>query len=367
MKLVTFLYQSEQKIGAVIGDEIIDFSSSDLPQNMIEFIELGNEGLQRATSLIEKGVNKLSISDVKLMAPIPKPNKILAVGLNYKEHRDEVKETAAKTIGQAQEKYPNIFNKQNTSVIGPYDEIHRPKASEFLDYEGELGFVIGKKCRHVPYDKAKDVIYGYTVVNDATIRDWQMRGPPMTMTMGKSWDTHCPFGPYLVTSDEVGDPHKLKLETHVNGELRQSASTDDLIFDCFTLVEYLTTAFTLEPGDLIPTGTPAGSAVMTRNWLKSGDEVADPHRLKLESHVNGELRQSASTDDLIFDCFTLVEYLTTAFTLEPGDLIPTGTPAGSAVMTRNWLKSGDEVKIEIEKLGVINNKVIDEPDDTILY
>ena len=136
MKLVTFLYQSEQKIGAVIGEEIVDFSSSDLPQNMIEFIELGNEGLERAASLIEKGENKLSISDVKLMAPIPKPNKILAVGLNYKEHRDEVKETAAKTIGQAQEKYPNIFNKQNTSVIGPYDEIHRPKASEFLDYEG---------------------------------------------------------------------------------------------------------------------------------------------------------------------------------------------------------------------------------------
>jgi 2-keto-4-pentenoate hydratase/2-oxohepta-3-ene-1,7-dioic acid hydratase in catechol pathway len=99
---------------------------------------------------LKKGENKLSMNDVKLMAPIPKPNKILAVGLNYKEHRDEVKETAAKTIGQAQEKYPNIFNKQNTSVIGPYDEIHRPRASEFLDYEGELGFVIGKKCRHVP-------------------------------------------------------------------------------------------------------------------------------------------------------------------------------------------------------------------------
>ena len=112
MKLVTFLYQLEQKIGAVIGEEIVDFSSSDLPQNMIEFIELGNEGLKRATSLIEKGENKLSISEVKLMAPIPKPNKILAVGLNYKEHRDEVKETAAKTIGQAQEKYPNIFNKK---------------------------------------------------------------------------------------------------------------------------------------------------------------------------------------------------------------------------------------------------------------
>ena len=264
---------------------------------MIDFIELGSDGLDTANDLIEKGEDKIEVGKVELCAPIPKPSKILAVGLNYKEHKDEVAETAAKTIGKAQEKYPNIFNKQNSSVVGPFDLIHRPRASEFLDYEGELGFVIGKKCRHVPYDSAANVIYGYTVVNDVTIRDWQMRGPPMTMTMGKSWDTHCPFGPYLVTSDEVGDPHNLKLETHVNGELRQSASTSDLIFDCFTLVEYLSTAFTLEPGDLIPTGTPAGSAVMTRNWLKADDEV----------------------------------------------------------------------KIEIEKLGFIKNKVIEEPEDTPVY
>ena len=253
--------------------------------------------INTAKKLIDNSEIKIELSKVHLKAPITKPSKILAVGLNYKEHQDEVAQTAAKTIGKAQEKYPNIFNKQNSSVNGPYDEIHRPRASEFLDYEGELGFIIGKKCRHVPYDKAAGVIYGYTVVNDVTIRDWQMRGPPMTMTMGKSWDTHCPFGPYIVTSDEVGNPHDLKLETYVNGELRQSASTSDLIFDCFTLVEYLSTAFTLEPGDLIPTGTPAGSAVMTRNWLKAGDEI----------------------------------------------------------------------KIEIEKLGFINNKVIEEPEDTPAY
>jgi len=297
MKLITFIDRSSQKIGALVGDEVVDFSSSELPRTMIDFIELGAKGLEHASTLIESGKDRLSINDISLTAPIPKPNKILAVGLNYKEHKDEVAQTAAKTIGKAQEKYPNIFNKQNSSVNGPYDDIHRPRASEFLDYEGELGFVIGKKCRHVPYDSAANVIYGYTVVNDVTIRDWQMRGPPMTMTMGKSWDTHCPFGPYLVTSDEVGDPHNLKLETHVNGELRQSASTSDLIFDCFTLVEYLSTAFTLEPGDLIPTGTPAGSAVMTRNWLKADDEV----------------------------------------------------------------------KIEIEKLGFIKNKVIEEPEDTPVY
>ena len=273
MKLVTFLHESIQKIGAVVDDQIIDFSTSHLPKSMIEFIELGDDGINQAKALIAKNDSKISINDVKLMAPIPKPNKILGVGLNYKAHKEEAAKAAADLLGKPQEKYPTIFNKQNSSVVGPYDDMHKPDASDFFDYEGELGFVIGKQCRHVPYDKASNVIYGYTVVNDATIRDWQMRGPPMTMTMGKSWDTHCPFGPYLVTSDEVGNPHQLKLETHVNGELRQSASTDGLIHDCFTVVEYLSTAFTLEPGDLIATGTPEGVAATSRNWLKVDDVV----------------------------------------------------------------------------------------------
>ena len=273
MKLVTFLHEGIQKIGAVVDDQIIDFSTSHLPKSMIEFIELGDAGINQANTLIAKNDSKISINDVKLMAPIPKPNKILGVGLNYKAHKEEAAKAAADLLGKPQEKYPTIFNKQNSSVVGPYDDMHKPDASDFFDYEGELGFVIGKQCRHVPYDKASSVIYGYTVVNDATIRDWQMRGPPMTMTMGKSWDTHCPFGPYLVTSDEVGNPHQLKLETHVNGELRQSASTDGLIHDCFTVVEYLSTAFTLEPGDLIATGTPEGVAATSRNWLKVDDVV----------------------------------------------------------------------------------------------
>ena len=273
MKLVTFLHESIEKIGAVVDDQIIDFSSSNLPESMIEFIELGDDGINQANALIAKNESKISINDVKLMAPIPKPNKILGVGLNYKAHKEEAAKAAADLLGKPQEKYPTIFNKQNSSVVGPYDDMHKPDASDFFDYEGELGFVIGKQCRHVPYDKASNVIYGYTVVNDATIRDWQMRGPPMTMTMGKSWDTHCPFGPYLVTSDEVGNPHQLKLVTHVNGELRQSASTDGLIHDCFKVVEYLSTAFTLEPGDLIATGTPEGVAATSRNWLKVDDVV----------------------------------------------------------------------------------------------
>ncbi len=278
MKLITFLLKNNPKskrIGAIKNDTVIDFSSSDLPKDMINFIKLGSTGLDIANDLIENQKNAHAIDDVILKAPIDKPNKILAVGLNYKKHIDEAKELKDHHSNdvQLQDQFPNIFNKQNSSVNDPFGDVHRPNASDWLDYEGELGFIIGKECRHVSYEDAKDCIYGYTVVNDFSIRDWQFRGPPHTMTMGKSWDTHCPFGPYIVTSDEIDDPHNLTLKTFVNDEERQNTNTNLMIYDCYTLIEYLTTAFTLEPGDLIPTGTPEGSAVTTQNWLKPGDKV----------------------------------------------------------------------------------------------
>ncbi len=278
MKLITFLLKNDPKskrIGAIKNDTVIDFSSSDLPKDMISFIKLGSTGLDIANDVIENQKNVHSIDDVILKAPIDKPNKILAVGLNYKKHIDEAKELKDHHSNdvQLQDQFPNIFNKQNSSVNDPFGDVHRPNASDWLDYEGELGFIIGKECRHVSYENAKDCIYGYTVVNDFSIRDWQFRGPPHTMTMGKSWDTHCPFGPYIVTSDEIDDPHNLTLKTFVNDEERQNTNTNLMIYDCYTLIEYLTTAFTLEPGDLIPTGTPEGSAVTTQNWLKPGDKV----------------------------------------------------------------------------------------------
>ena len=278
MKLITFLLKNDPKskrIGAIKNDTVIDFSSSDLPKDMINFIKLGSTGLDIANDVIENQKNAHSIDDVILKAPIDKPNKILAVGLNYKKHIDEAKELKDHHSNdvQLQDQFPNIFNKQNSSVNDPFGDVHRPNASDWLDYEGELGFIIGKECRHVSYENAKNCIYGYTVVNDFSIRDWQFRGPPHTMTMGKSWDTHCPFGPYIVTSDEIDDPHNLTLKTFVNDEERQNTNTNLMIYDCYTLIEYLTTAFTLEPGDLIPTGTPEGSAVTTQNWLKPGDKV----------------------------------------------------------------------------------------------
>ena len=278
MKLITFLLKNNPKskrIGAIKNDTVIDFSSSDLPKDMINFIKLGSTGLDIANDVIENQKNAHAIDDVILKAPIDKPNKILAVGLNYKKHIDEAKELKDHHSNdvQLQDQFPNIFNKQNSSVNDPFGDVHRPNASDWLDYEGELGFIIGKECRHVSYENAKNCIYGYTVVNDFSIRDWQFRGPPHTMTMGKSWDTHCPFGPCIVTSDEIDDPHNLTLKTFVNDEERQNTNTNLMIYDCYTLIEYLTTAFTLEPGDLIPTGTPEGSAVTTQNWLKPGDKV----------------------------------------------------------------------------------------------
>ena len=142
-----------------------------------------------------------------------------------------------------------------------------------VDYEGELAFVIGQRCRHVSVADAPSVIAGYTIVNDVSVRDWQMR--VQTMTMGKSFDTHGPMGPCIVTADELGDPHGLRLQTWVNDDQRQDAKTDDLIFNCYEMVEHLTTAFTLEVGDVIATGTPAGvgMAMKPPGWLKAGDTV----------------------------------------------------------------------------------------------
>ena len=158
-------------------------------------------------------------------------------------------------------------------MIGNGDAIQRPKISDKIDYEGELAFVIGQRCRHVPLEQAHEMIAGYTIANDVTIRDWQMRSP--TWTLGKSFDTCGPLGPWLVTADEIPDPHQLSLKTWVDDELRQSANTSEMLFNCYEMVAYLSQAMTLEPGDVITTGTPAGVGVkmQPRGYLKPGQIV----------------------------------------------------------------------------------------------
>ncbi len=264
MKLATFSQAGTTRIGLVEGDELVDLAAAapELPRDMLSFLEAGPAVLQAASAATGP---RIPLSEVQLEAPIARPPKFLAVGLNYADHVAE--------SGQETPTHPMIFNKQSTCVTGPTDPVHVPKVSHVLDYEGELGFVIGKHARHVSADDAADYIAGYLVVNDATTRDWQFHTP--TWTIGKSFDTHGPIGPWIVTADELPDPHRLDLRTYVNGELRQESNTKQLIFNCFQLVEYLSKAFTLEPGDIIATGTPSGIGLALKppQLLKAGDVV----------------------------------------------------------------------------------------------
>ena len=269
MKLVTFKSDDNEGIGSLELDAIIPFKEEpSLPIDMLSFLEAGDTAIKKAEDLCKNPKSKISFSEVKLLAPISRPPKIIAIGLNYADHLEEVR-----AAGREMETpvVPMIFNKQSLSATGPYEDVHDPKVSEMLDFEGELTFVIGKKCRHVPKEKAHEVIAGYTIANDLSVRDWQLRVP--TFTIGKSFDTHCPFGPAIVTPDEISNPHNLDLITEVNGEQRQSSNTKNLIFNCFDLVEHLSTAFTLEPGDLVLTGTPGGVGVVEGKFLKKGDVI----------------------------------------------------------------------------------------------
>ena len=271
MKLVNFLYKGEKNIGALLDDGVCSFKSiSDkYSMSMLEFVEQMDDLSPKVSKFINSNPEVIPLSEIEFLPVIERPGKVLAVGLNYKDH--------AKETGMDLPKVPMIFTKQSTSVLGHQGEIHKPKVSDAVDYEGEMAFVIGKKCRHVSKEDALDVIAGVTICNDVSVRDWQIASP--TFTMGKSFDTHCPIGPYIVTMDEISDIHNLKIKTYVNDELRQDSCTDQLIFDCFDLIEHITKAFTLEPGDIIATGTSSGVGVVLGKYLVPNDVI----RIELEN------------------------------------------------------------------------------------
>jgi 2-keto-4-pentenoate hydratase/2-oxohepta-3-ene-1,7-dioic acid hydratase in catechol pathway len=266
VKLCTISRDGALRAAAVDGEHVVDLSVADpsLPRDVVALLAAGPAALARAKNAAANARERLPLAGVKLASPILRPPKFLAIGLNYADHVAEA--------GLETPKFPTVFNKQSTCVVGPHDDVHLPRASSALDYEGELGFVIGARCRHVPRARAHEVIAGYLVVNDVSVRDWQLRVP--TWTMGKSFDTHGPLGPWLTTADEI-DPSGLRLRTWVNGELRQDSNTKSLIFDCAAIVEHLSTAFTLEPGDVVATGTPGGvgMAMKPPRLLKAGDAV----------------------------------------------------------------------------------------------
>jgi 2-keto-4-pentenoate hydratase/2-oxohepta-3-ene-1,7-dioic acid hydratase in catechol pathway len=286
MKIARFSHGGVTRLGVVLGDEVADLGVDDFPTDVGAL--LAAEGLERAGQAAQKAP-RLPQAEVRLEAPVVLPPEFLAIGLNYRSH-------AAET-GQQLPSVPVFFNKQSSCVAGPADDVHIPRvAPTYVDYEGELGFVIGRRCRHVPRQRADEVIAGFVVVNDVSVRDWQMASP--TWTMGKSFDTHGPIGPWMVTPDEIGDPHALGLRTWVNGELRQEARTDDLVFDCYDQIAHLSAAFTLQPGTIVSTGTPSG--------------------------------------------------------------------VGFARTPPALLAPGDVVRIEIERVGAIENRLVPEPEDTAL-
>ena len=267
MRLISFTESSKTRIGLLQGEHIIDLSqvAPSLPKDMLSFLEAGDGAMLQAAQHTSAS-GHYSALDVAIEAPLARPPKILAIGLNYRAHAEESNMDIPK--------HPMVFTKQATSANGPYAPIHSPPETQMLDYEGELGVVIGKRCRRVSKQDANRVIAGFCVLNDVSVREWQFLATPPQFTMGKSWDTHNPFGPAIVTPDEV-DPHDLMLRTFVNGDLRQETSTNDLIFNCYDIIEFLTTAFTLEPGDVIATGTPSGVGIsmQPQGTLKLGDVV----------------------------------------------------------------------------------------------
>ncbi|MDN4478976.1 fumarylacetoacetate hydrolase family protein [Demequina sp. SYSU T00039] len=208
-----------------------------------------------------------ALSEVTLLAPVDEPQKYLGIGMNYKEHAEEARQ-AGIPIPTSQ----LWFNKQVSCIVGPHADVEKPIVSDALDYEIELAVVIGRRCRHVGAADARSVIAGYMVANDVSVRDWLQKRSP-TFTLGKSFDTHGPLGPWLTTDDEVPNPLDLGMRLTVNGEVRQDFRTNDMIYDIYEQIAYLSTVMTLMPGDILATGTPAGIGAPTGSFLRVGDVV----------------------------------------------------------------------------------------------
>ena len=268
MKLATFSTADNPnpRLGVVRDDCLIDLSAvAGTPHSMAAYLTGGQAADEQVRAVAEKDSSAFPLDAIEWHAPVPAPGKMLGIGLNYADHIAET--------GMATPQTQMWFNKQHNCVNGPYSDINLPAVSDKLDYEAELCAVIGKRCKHVPRERAHEVIAGYCCGNDVSVRDWQRAA--MTMQIGKSFDTHGPFGPYLVTPDEVSDPHRLDIRSLVNGEVRQSSNTKHLIFDCYDAVAHLSQAFVLDPGDVLFMGTPAGvgAAMNPPNFLKKGDVV----------------------------------------------------------------------------------------------
>jgi 2-keto-4-pentenoate hydratase/2-oxohepta-3-ene-1,7-dioic acid hydratase in catechol pathway len=268
MKLIRYTHGGRTSLGVVDDGHAVDLASllPDAPGSLKDLIAGGAHFYPRIRTALAKATTRVPLTAVRLEAPLPDAQKYLAIGMNYEDHANEARR-AGVTVPTTQ----LWFNKQVSCIVGPYDDVHKPRASKQVDYEAELGVVIGQRCRHVTAADAPHVVGGYFVANDVTARDWQMASP--TYTLGKSFDTHGPTGPWVVTPDEVPDPHDLEMRLTVNGELRQKQNTGTMIHNIWQQIEHLSTVMTLMPGDLIATGTCAGVGIALGKFLQPGDVV----------------------------------------------------------------------------------------------
>lgn len=275
MRIVRFEHGGKIGIGALVGDSVAPIAASDV--------------LSARAMPVSK--DRIALSDVKLLSPIERPGKILGIGVNYAAHAAE----SVSFINTSEPSVQKWFNKQATSINDPFGDVHLPKVSEQLDYEAELVVVIGKSGRHVPAERAMELVAGYCCGCDYSVRDWQKAS--QTMIMGKGFDTHAPIGPALMTPDEVADIAGVEVRCFVNGEQRQSGHVRDMVHDIPAQIAHLTAAFTLEPGDLIFTGTPAGVGAGHKppKWLKAGDTV----RVELEGIGSFENQIVVETGNLV--------------------------------------------------------------------
>jgi acylpyruvate hydrolase len=296
MRLVTFEDEpGRYRVGAVVDGLVVDLNAAcralleksgerragelaaeAMPSEMLAFLGAGERAMSTAKDALdlvarlgpaaacERGLARRGES-VRLRAPVPRPTKLILVGLNYRDHAEEA--------GMKIPEVPTFFSKYSNCVIAPGDAIRIPKVSAMIDYEGEYAFVIGRAGRDIPRERAMEYVAGYTIMNDVSCRDYQMKTGQWMI--GKTFDTFAPMGPHLVTRDEVADPHNLELSLYLNGQRMQHSNTRNLIFKTDYLIAFLSQVFTLEPGDVVSTGTPGGVGFARKPpvFMKPGDRV----------------------------------------------------------------------------------------------
>ena len=267
MRLVTFEAGGQRLPGMVVNnDTVLDLSAIGFSSS-IDFIVSGADGRAKAETFAREPAPSARhpLASVKLLAPIPRPPKLICVGLNYRDH--------AKETGAQIPEVPTIFNKFATAVIGPGFNVVLPRVSKAPDYEAEFAFVIGRGGRNITKENWKNHVFGYTMVNDVSARDYQRA--TTQWLMGKTFDTFAPMGPWIVTADEISDPHELDIQLEINGEILQDSNTRELIFKVPDLIAFLSSVFTLEPGDVVSTGTPSGVGFARKppRYLHPGDQM----------------------------------------------------------------------------------------------